>query len=213
MGNVQTPLLQFPDVYFFTSATMDADYRKHSEPEVMLELAGHLYPDNKQLLADCYLAMKEPDPAKVETLANRLEGVIKQNKLGRPGLFGRKLFPDPRIVAQSLLLQLRLRAAQEALVQGTAPTTPAAESEKLLCRYFDAYLAWDIAHGWHGLWGWDKWPASDSRFPAVAKKLRASLGGPAEAEACFDRIAQTLGARYDEKIVRVGCIDQWKDLR
>ena len=29
MGNVQTPLLQFPNLYFFTSTMQDLDYRKH----------------------------------------------------------------------------------------------------------------------------------------------------------------------------------------
>ena len=210
MGNVQTPLLQFPDVYFFTLAMWDADYRKRSEPEVLLDLAGHLYPEQKQLLADCYLAMKEADPAKIEALANKLEGVIREEKLGRCGVFGRKLFPDHRIVAQSLLLQLKLRTAQEAFVQGITPAAPKAECERLLCSYFDAYLAWDTAHGWHELWGWQQWPPSDPRFPAVAEKLRATLGGHSETDACFDRITRTLSAKYDEKIVRQGCIDPWK---
>ena len=70
---------------------------------------------------------------------------FEENRLGRLGVFGRKLFPDHRIVAKSLLLQLRLRAAHERCVQGITPTTPRAECAKLLCDYFDAYLAWDTA--------------------------------------------------------------------
>jgi len=212
MGNVQTPLLQFPNVYFYTSAMWDADYRKRSEREVLLDLAGHLYPEHKELLADGYLALKEPAPAKVEALANRLDGVLREDRLGRPGLFGRKLFPDRGIVAKALLLQLRLRAAQERLTRGIAPTTPKAECETLLCNYFDAYLAWDTAHGWHGLWGWQQWPPSDGRFPAVAKGLLASLGSRSEVDACLERIARTLSAKYDEKAVREGCIAHWKRL-
>jgi hypothetical protein len=210
MGNVQTPLLQFPDAYFFTSAMFDADYRKRSERDVLLDLARHIYPEQKQLLADCYLAMKEPDPAKVGVLADRLDSVLREDKLGRCGVFGRKLFPDHRIVAASLLLQLRLRAAQETFVQGVTASTPKADCERLLCGYFDAYLAWDTAHGWHTLWGWDKWPPSDSRFAAVAEKLRASLGVQSGLNACLDNVARTLSAKYDEKIVREGCIASWR---
>ena len=55
MGNAQTPLLQFPNFYFFTSVMFDSEYRKRSEPDVLLDLAGHLYPEQKQLLVDAYL--------------------------------------------------------------------------------------------------------------------------------------------------------------
>jgi hypothetical protein len=212
MGNVQTPLLQFPNVYFHTMAMWDSDYRKRSEREVLLDLARHLYPEHRQLLADCYLALKEPDPARVEAVANRLDNVVREDKLGRCGIFGRKLFPDRRIVAKTLLLQLRLRVAQEKVARRLAATTPKAECEKLLCNYFDAYLAWDTAHGWHELWGWRQWPPSDSRFPGVAKGLLASLGGKSEVDACFERVARTLSAKYGEKAVREGCIAHWKKL-
>ncbi|HPG69131.1 MAG TPA: hypothetical protein PLO37_19960 [Candidatus Hydrogenedentes bacterium] len=209
MGNVQTPLLQFPGVYFFTSAMMDADYRTRSEREVVADLAGFLYPEAQPLLTDCYLAMKEPDPAKVAAWADRLEEVIQGGRLGRCGLFGRKLFPEPGIVAQSLLLQLRLRAAQEALVQGVTPSTPKATCEDLLGAYFDAYLAWDTTHGWHDLWGWQQWPPSDPRFPAVAEALRAALGGPAEVDACLGEVARALSEKYDPRIVQEGCVAHW----
>jgi hypothetical protein len=39
MGNVQTPLLQFPHVYFFTSAIWDLGYRQRTEPEVLRDLS------------------------------------------------------------------------------------------------------------------------------------------------------------------------------
>ena len=58
MGNVQTPLLQFPHVYYFTSAMFDAAYRDRPEKDVLLDLCGRLYPEHKQLLADCYMALR-----------------------------------------------------------------------------------------------------------------------------------------------------------
>ena len=45
MGNMQTPLLQFPNMFFFTSVLADADYRNRSEREVLEELAGYIYPE------------------------------------------------------------------------------------------------------------------------------------------------------------------------
>ncbi|MBN2308218.1 MAG: hypothetical protein JXR94_04560 [Candidatus Hydrogenedentes bacterium] len=209
MGNVQTPLLQFPNVYYFTSAMFDAGYRNRSQQEVMLDLAGYLYPEHKQLVADCFLAMAEPDPVKVEALANLLDGVVREGRLGRGGLFGRKLFPDASIVAHSLVLQLRMRAAQERLAQSITATTPEGECERLLRDYFEAYLAWDTTHGWHRLWGWDQWPVSDARFVTVAEAMRASFGEEPELNACFERIVQALSAQYGEAAVREGCIAHW----
>lgn len=210
MGNMQTPLLQFPDAYYFAACMFDADYRKRSESDVMLDLAAYLYPEQKELVAACFLAMKEADPAEVDALANRLDAVIREDKLGRAGLFARRLFPDYGIVARALLPQLRLRAAQERLVHDVASDTPKEACERLLHDYFDAYLTWDLTHGWHGLWGWDKWPSSDERFRAVAEKLRASLGSQSEVNACLDRVVRALSKKYDPKILEDGCAAPWR---
>ncbi|HOZ46799.1 MAG TPA: hypothetical protein PK468_09325, partial [Candidatus Hydrogenedentes bacterium] len=75
--------------------------------------------------------------------------------------------------------------------------------------YFDAYLAWDTTHGWHDLWGWQQWPPSDPRFPAVAEALRAALGGPAEVDACLGEVARALSEKYDPRIVQEGCVAHW----
>jgi hypothetical protein len=211
MGNLQTPLLQFPNLFYFTSAMCDSGYLGRSEKDVLLDVSGHLYPDRKQLVADCYLALKEPDPAKIETLAGQLNDILQKDTLGRLGVFGRKLFPDHRIVAKSLYLQLKLRAAQERLVQGISPTTARPECVRLLCEYFDAYLTWDLAHGWHGLWGWQLWWPGTVGNPRLAQNLRKNLANDADLNACCDEVARTLAAKYDAAIVRQGCVGPLKE--
>jgi hypothetical protein len=206
MGNVQSPPLQFPDVFFFTSVMADLDYRKRSERGVLLDLSGYLYPDHAQLLADCYQGLKEPDPAKVEALDARLNDILEKNALGRPGLFGRKLFPDHRVIATSLHQQLRLRAARQRLMQGIAATTSKDECARLLCDYFDAYIAWDHAQGWHALWGWDTWPLPDLPVSDLAANLRRALANDADVNACFDEIARRLSSKHDAAIVHKGCV-------
>ena len=214
MGNVQTPLLQFPNLYYFTSAWCDSDYLDRSEKDVMLELAGHLYPDHRQLLADCYLALKESDPAKVSTAAERLNDVLRDDKLGRLGLFNRKLFPDHRVVARSLHLQLRLLAARQCLLQCVTPSTSKAECARLLSDYFDAYLAWDTAHGWHAIWGWTgekSWPLGANGPPtAIAKALRRVLVTDEDVNECFEQVAAGLSGKHDATIVEQGCIAPMK---
>jgi len=221
MGNVQTALLQFPHVYFFTSAMSDAESCRRSEKEILEELAGHFYPEHRRLVADSFLALKEPDEAKVATLAEQLGDVIRDDRLGQSGVFGRKLFPDRRIVAKDLFLQLRLREARERLQSDIASPTPRAECEKLLYNYFDAYLTWDIAHGWHTLWGWtggqwNGWPlghrgvTGDAWLSAVARQLRASLGDAANVDACFNEVGRMLSTKHDPAIVQMGCIAPMK---
>jgi hypothetical protein len=208
MGNVQTPLLQFPHVYYFTSAMFDAEYRKRSEKDVLLDLSGCLYPEHRELLAECYSALNESDPAKIQPLAEKLDSLVRQDKLGRLGILGRKLFPDHRIVAQTLALQLNFRAASQRLAQGLTPSTSKAECEKLLTDHFGSYLAWDTAHGWHNLWGWNSWPMAIP--PEAAGNLAKILGDAAAANACFDRTKQTLSTEYDKTSVEAGCIAPWK---
>lgn len=210
MGNMQTPLLQFPNMFFFTSVLADSDYRHRSEKDVLLDLAGYLYPQQRRLLADSYLALKNVDPEQTTLLADQLDRVLRENALGPAGLFARKLFPDHRFAATSLLLQLRLSAAQESLLRRGAAATLKVDDENLIANYFETYLAWDTAHGWHELWGWSQYPLgglpSDARYSTLAAALSKSLGSRPAVDACFQRVGQTVSAKFDEKIVQEGCI-------
>jgi hypothetical protein len=215
MGNVQTPLLQFPHVFYFTSALGDLDYRKRSEKETLRDLSEYLYPERKELIADCYLALKEKDSAKVAAIASQLDALIGQDMLGRPGLFGRKLFPDSRIVAQTLAMQLNFRAARQRLVAIGSKSPDKVSCVKLLQDYFDAYLAWDTAHGWHALWGWNEWILGnglDGGLQAAAREMGRILGSEAAVERCFAQIEKALTVKYGETPVKIGCIAPLKPL-
>ncbi|MHB0958875.1 MAG: discoidin domain-containing protein [Pirellulaceae bacterium] len=210
MGNVQTPLLQFPHIYFYTSCMWDLEYRKRSEKEVLAELATHLYPEHSELIADCYMGLKEKDSARVAALADQLTALVEQNQLGRPGIFARKLFPDQCIVAQSLVLQLKLQSAREKIVQTVQDDTSLDQCATLLADYCAAYAAWDTAHGWHTLWGWGSWPLgnfpSDPRYPKLVADLNRALGSPADVDVCFAQVAGLLAGKFDEQVIREGCI-------
>lgn len=210
MGNVQTPLLQFPNLFYFTSSMCDSNYANVSEKDVLLEVSGYLFPDHRQLLANCYLALKEDDPARIEALVAQLDKIVRNDTLGRPGVFGRKLFPDHRIVTKSLLLQLRMRAAYRRLLAGVTPATPKAECEKLLCDYLEAYLAWDTTHGWHNIFGWQAWQLAAFPYGAIAGELRKNLRTDSEVNGFFAQAAESLSSKYDVDIVQQGCIEPFK---
>ena len=222
MGNVQTPLLQFPHVYFYTSILLDLDCRKRTEKEVLLEVSKHLYPDHGQLLADCYLALKESDTDEAEDLANSLDRLVREGKLGRLGTFGRKLFPEHSIVARSLVLQLKLRAAKERLTSCLAPTITQEKCEELLYNFCAAYLAWEAEHGWHKrkVENWREWPFGASPwdksnimslYPA-ANNIRNVLGSDSEIDACLNRVAERLSADNEPDAVKDGCITPLKNI-
>lgn len=115
-------------------------------------------------------------------------------------------------MANSLILQLNAAAARERLLQRLSVLTSPHDCEKLLLNYFDAYLAWDTAHGWHGLWGWKEWPlgmaAIDRPFSGLCKTLAHCLGTESAVNACFERVANTLAAKYGKEAAETGCIAQ-----
>ncbi len=212
MGNLQTPLLQFPEMFFFTTNIWDPTYRKHSNEEVLRDAAALLYPQHATAIADGWVALQNSDLAQTQAAIDQLEPLVAQNKLGPPGVFGRKLFPDRVIVAKGILLQLRYRAAQMQFIQ-TPAKLDADEYAKRIEAYFDAYLAWDGAHGWHLLWGWkesilgDKF---DKPYLSAAARIARSLGSPAVVDGCFDQISKSLIPKYGEAAVKDGCIAPMK---
>ena len=213
MGNVQTPLLQFPHVHGFLDMLRDPESGRRPEREVLLEAARLLYPERAELIADSWIALEEKDAAAVRSTLSRLDAAVREDRLGRPGAMGRKLFPDRRSAADLLLAQLRLRAAREDLFSTASRTADRGRCEELLGDFLDAFLAWELANGWQALWGWGPpWGllgglGSDPRFPALAVRLRTAMGDDAAVAASFDRIGRALAGRHGGKEVREGCIE------
>ena len=210
IGNVQTPLLQLPHVYYLTSLLWNTDYRKTSEKDALLQLGTDLYPEHAQLMANSYLGLKESDPGRVAFWANRLEELSRNNQLGRLGIIGRKLFPDSSSVARGLAMQLHLHEAQERLMQTLTATTPQADRFRLVRDCIDAYLAWDLENGWHEFWGWTNIPlvpvSVDPRYPAMTLTLAKCLRDKAGVESFCGEIGRALSGKYDAKILQTGCV-------
>jgi hypothetical protein len=220
MGNNQTSLLQLPRTYYFLSSAWDYAYRKRNQRDVLLDLSSHLYPEQKELIADCISALQETDPQKINSALNRLEGLLNQGQLGRPGVIGRKLFPDHLQVAKDLVFQLKIRDAREHLLQALFSKTDKEECEKLVEDYLDALLSWDRQTGWEkminiGIWRSPIYTA-DKRFEEAMSILKRVLGGGsrvtsyAAISSFFDPIREKLLQKYDEDAVMIGCIEPLK---
>ncbi len=217
MGNAQCPLIQFPHAHYFLSGLWDQGYLDRSRETVLKDVSAQLYPENAQFVADCFAALKSTNPGQINGLADRLQKLIKEDRLGQPGVYGRKLFPNPSFVADSLLMQLRLRAAEQRLFQACGGSPTANELRQLLTIAFDSYLTWDKAHGWHDLWG-TGWPQNenpifgDRRLPRLVACLRSAAGGNKSVEALLSEVAQTLSTNHAESQVRTYCTEPMKRL-
>ena len=132
MGNNELMQLQFPRTFYFFNTAWDHEYEQSPEPEVLLELAGQLYPDHKELIAESFLGLRENDPEKIDATLARLEKLVHGGDAGRPGAMGRFLFPDQLVVARNLQFQLEIRSARQSLLKGLAGKPSVDESAKLV---------------------------------------------------------------------------------
>jgi hypothetical protein len=220
MGNNQCPLLQFPRTYYFLASAWDYDYRNRNQRDVLLEVAGHLYPEHKKLVADCFSAINETDPQKIDGLRAQLGSLINQDKLGRLGVLGRKLFPDRAQVARDLVSQLKVRAAREVMCRTLTPTTSRNESARVIESYLDALLAWTNLNGWEmmvNVNGWGSLIVYDKEFAASMSNLKRALGGGSPVTddtaigSFLEPISKKLLLRYGTKnAVMQGCTDAIK---
>jgi len=210
MGNTQTPMLQFPHIFHLLQCTWDIEKSRLPEREVLLQISELLYPESKQLIADCFASLPEKDVSKLAGVTAKLDTVMREKKLGRPGLLGRKLFPNTDFVAQSLLQQLRLQLSLER-IYGLKATASRQECARLMEGVLDSYLAWDTAHGWHEVWP-DRWPLGrfeeEPRFRAAVKNIAAVLKyDEASTDSFCDGIGGSLAAKYNQKSIVQTSVD------
>lgn len=212
MGNMQTPLLQFPLEHFVSRIAWDVNALNLGEDEVFSEVAETLYPDQQELIIRCFKALNSSDSPEIEKVAGDLQTVLDNRTLGRPGLFGRKIFPNHEIIATDLLAQLKLHAAQESLVATLAHGTSKDDLARSLHDFFARYLFWDMRHGWHDYWentkGWGQgWFLGrfslDARFGKVVNQIKQVLGGQGvqetEIKAFLSSVCSDLEKEYGSK--------------
>lgn len=207
MANTQTPMLQFPHIFHLLQCAWDIDRSRLPERDVLLQISELLYPENKEFIAQCFASLLERDVSKLQVTVDKLDRLMREGKLGRPGLLGRKLFPDSAFVAYSLLLQLRLQLSLERLY-GLEASAGKSQCSSLMEGVLDSYLAWDLCHGWHETWP-DRWPLGrfeeEPRFRAAVKTIAGTLGyDHVAADSYCDSIAARLTVKYDQQsIVRM----------
>ncbi len=220
MGNNELMQLQFPRTFYFFNTAWDRKYEQHPEAEVLLDLAGELYPDHKELIAESFSGLRENDPEKINATLARIEELVQGGNAGRPGAIGRFLFPDQLVVARNLRFQLEIRSARQSLLKRLKGKPSVEESARLLENYFDKLLAWNQETGWDKMIDITIWrtpiyeEGKDLREAMNQLKEVLAQGKPytsyGQIDDFFAAIGKRLLQKYGRDSVMIGCIEPFK---
>jgi hypothetical protein len=224
MANVQAPLLQFPNLYYWHKLAWDPQAQAVNAEDMLMELAELLYPGRKELIPACFKAVRGSSPETIDELGDRLEALSKKKDKIQAGCFGKKLFPDTGILIKILLFQIKFVSARGKFFSMSARPFDRHELQNAMQDFFAAYLDWDLAHGWHDLWGyyqdvsspdWKQWalgglrlkPPFDPPFAAVLKYIHQHLGSGTELDKMFIEITKAMAGKYGSLRVVHACIE------
>jgi len=170
MGNAQTPVCQWPNIYWFTRTVWNMNLRAEPREKAIGELARLIYPERADLLAKAWLSLGSPEAPDAVKYADELESLAKSQGLGRPGAVGVKLFPDYGQVARDLAKELRIHAvAMEFCRRVNEADNDDKRVLDVLTRYCLLSLEWRRHTGFrnYGTNGYDFFPlkaAADKRW-------------------------------------------------
>ncbi len=219
MGNNQLMLLQFPRTFYFFATAWDSSYESRPERDVLMDLATQLYPDQKDLIANAFLALSEDDPDRIDSNIGELKKMLTSPAV-RAGALGRFLFPDALAVARNLELQLEIRSARQRLIEKLRGKPDIQVCARLVETYFDRLLAWNHETGWDRMIDITVWPRpiyeSGKDLTQAIYRLKqilaqgAAYTSYAKITKFFDPIRDHLREKYGEDSVMVGCVEPFK---
>jgi hypothetical protein len=217
MGNNQTVFVQLPRTHYLLTGAWDEGFRSLSDTDVLLNLAERLHPEHRDLIVECWQQLESTDLDKMASALAQLQTLLDGKGLGRPGVLGRRLFPDDRVIARGIAHQLRIRLARERFLRIRTGKNDRADCARLVTDYLEALLEWNRETGWEKMMNIGIWRsplfATDRRFTETLSILKRILGEGSNVTpyrtvaAFFDDLAKPLVAKYGEEPVMVGCIE------
>lgn len=108
MANAQTPICQLPNIYYFQRAAWNMSQHAADRETAMAELARLIYPEHAGMVTRCWMSLGSAEAPNAAALADELDALARDGRLGRPGPIGWLLFPDAAQVARDLAEQLRI---------------------------------------------------------------------------------------------------------
>lgn len=184
MCNVQTFLLQLPNIHYFTQCAWSLDTHKNGQEASLRSLANMLFPDNADLLVSAWRQLSKPGSESALTISAQIEDLAAHDGCGRLGIMGRYVFPRPSQVLGDLAIQLRVHGKAEHVREVVAAQHPSNDVIQAVTAYLEAVLEWQRRNGHFGAYS-DKESktlvynmfSQDPPSQVVIKSLRQFLKG------------------------------------
>jgi hypothetical protein len=224
MGNVQCPVLQFPQTHDLLRRLWDIRGGDDAGDPSLRRLARLLHPRLAEELARTLAALNAPDPAEIDAAIVRARSLAGSNRT-HGGLLGHLLFPVREQILRDLVSQLEVRRAEAALAVALEAGVGAAEAAPLVAGWFRECLAWEAKHGYFGVLEVGRlaslfprppiprdtvrtWPPY-VRYAADLRRLLQEAGDPGGAR-FFEGIGRALSREFREDKVMRGCVEAMK---
>jgi hypothetical protein len=109
MSNSQSPLVQLPNLVFFSELAWNPELSSLSDREVLKKVAALVYPGHADTLANGWLCLSQDDIEGSLKSAETLENLSKSST-SADGVIGRFIFPDAKWFFPYLIRLLRMHA-------------------------------------------------------------------------------------------------------
>lgn len=166
MGQVQTAVVQLPNLYFLMRCLWNPNARFESPQFIMSQLAYHIFPEIADVLVEAWIAMKEGNPTNMRSASAALERALTESK-GIEGVFGKLLFGNPGLVVEDLFLMLSIRLNGELFHETAQKKQPLEGIRNYFYEYIRNTLLWQNKHKYFAMGGM-KYLYNDYLEPGVS---------------------------------------------
>jgi hypothetical protein len=152
MGQVQTSVVQLPNLYFLMRCLWNPETRFVSPEKILNELAHHIFPEISSLISGTWMAMKNGDLAEMGFYSEKLEQLLTEtNRI--EGAFGKLLFGNSGLIVEDLFLMLNIRLHGELFNISTRKNQPLEEIRTCFYYYVRNTLMWQARHKYFAMGG------------------------------------------------------------
>jgi len=156
MANVQTLLVQLPNIFYLIRSAWSSQLRNADEATVLRTLARLVYPEQADLLAQGWAQLTKSGSEAAMAVAVRIQDLLGHGQMGRLGTIGASLFPTSNQVFRDLVTMLRIHGKAERVQEQVAASASREEVTRALVEYFREMLDWQNTNGFFGAYGVNK---------------------------------------------------------
>jgi len=172
MANVQTYIVQLPNIYYFVGCGWNPNMRKADEPAVLNSLVKMIYPQQADILVRAWTLMHQSDANAAEAAAAEIDSILEQRQIGRIGLIGRYIFPDSSQIFKDLSVMLRLCARGNRVEQLIVAKADKYMITQAMADYLLQVMKWQKINGYFGCYNdeestkrvWNRFISGDGNY-------------------------------------------------